>query len=202
MNSRNQSFLIYFLLVVAIGAMLYMGYRNESGGGEALTITEIAHKIETGEISRIVVEDDSSLNVIYQDGSEAESRKEPDATLLEQLVILGVTPDQINDSGVKIEVKAPSALVGILGSLAYFLPVLLMGGVLWFIFRQAQGSNNAAMSFGKSRARMFSGDHLSPLRMWQVWRNQKKNWPKLSSFCENHRSLSSWEPVYRRGSCW
>jgi cell division protease FtsH len=138
-----------------------MGYRNESGGGEALTITEIAHKIETGEISRIVVEDDSSLNVIYQDGSEAESRKEPDATLLEQLVILGVTPDQINDSGVKIEVKAPSALVGILGSLAYFLPVLLMGGVLWFIFRQAQGSNNAAMSFGKSRARMFSGDHPS-----------------------------------------
>jgi len=34
-----------------------------------------------------------------------------------------------------------------------------MGGVLWFIFRQAQGSNNQAMAFGKSRARMFSGDH-------------------------------------------
>jgi len=34
-----------------------------------------------------------------------------------------------------------------------------MVGVFWFIFRQAQGSNNAAMSFGKSRARMFSGEH-------------------------------------------
>ena len=161
MNSRNQSFLIYFLLVVAIGAMLYMGYRNDSGGKEVLTITEIAREIETGEIARIVVEDDSSLTVIYQDGSEAESRKEPDATLIQQLVTLGVTPEQINNSGVKVEVKAPSALVGVLGSLAYFLPVLLMGGVLWFIFRQAQGSNNAAMSFGKSRARMFSGDHPS-----------------------------------------
>ena len=161
MNSRNQSFLIYFLLVVAIGAMLYMGYRNESGGKEALTITEVAREIETGEIARIVVEDDSSLTVIYQDGSEAESRKEPDATLIQQLITLGVTPEQINNSGVKVEVKAPSALVGVLGSLAYFLPVLLMGGVLWFIFRQAQGSNNAAMSFGKSRARMFSGDHPS-----------------------------------------
>ena len=59
MNSRNQSFLIYFLLVVAIGAMLYMGYRNDSGGKEVLTITEIAREIETGEIARIVVEDDS-----------------------------------------------------------------------------------------------------------------------------------------------
>jgi cell division protease FtsH len=43
----------------------------------------------------------------------------------------------------------------------YLLPfiVIFMGGLLWFIFRQAQGSNNAAMSFGKSRARMFSGEH-------------------------------------------
>jgi cell division protease FtsH len=46
-----------------------------------------------------------------------------------------------------------------LSSVVYILPIILMGGVLWFIFRQAQGSNNAAMAFGKSRARMFSGDH-------------------------------------------
>ncbi|MHB1339146.1 MAG: ATP-dependent zinc metalloprotease FtsH, partial [Bellilinea sp.] len=36
---------------------------------------------------------------------------------------------------------------------------LLLIGAFFFIFRQAQGSNNAAMSFGKSRARMFTGDH-------------------------------------------
>jgi cell division protease FtsH len=40
----------------------------------------------------------------------------------------------------------------------YILPFILLVGVFWFIFRQAQGSNNAAMSFGKSRARMFTGD--------------------------------------------
>jgi cell division protease FtsH len=34
-----------------------------------------------------------------------------------------------------------------------------MFGLFWWIFRQAQGSNNQAMSFGKSRARMFSGEH-------------------------------------------
>jgi cell division protease FtsH len=42
--------------------------------------------------------------------------------------------------------------------LGYVLPFLILGGVFWFVFRQAQGSNNAAMSFGKSRARMFTGD--------------------------------------------
>ncbi len=38
------------------------------------------------------------------------------------------------------------------------LPVLLMIGFFIFFMRQAQGSNNQALSFGKSRARMFSGD--------------------------------------------
>ena len=35
------------------------------------------------------------------------------------------------------------------------LPVLLIGGFIFFMMRQAQGTNNQAMSFGKSRARMF-----------------------------------------------
>jgi cell division protease FtsH len=38
------------------------------------------------------------------------------------------------------------------------MPVLLIGVFLLFMFRQAQGSNNQAMSFGKSRARMFLGN--------------------------------------------
>ena len=40
-----------------------------------------------------------------------------------------------------------------------FLPALLIIGFIYFIFRQAQGTNNQAMSFGKSRARIFTGDH-------------------------------------------
>ena len=42
--------------------------------------------------------------------------------------------------------------------LASLLPVLLIGVFLYFMFRQAQGTNNQAMSFGKSRARMFLGN--------------------------------------------
>jgi cell division protease FtsH len=36
---------------------------------------------------------------------------------------------------------------------------LLIIGFFYIIFRQAQGTNNQAISFGKSRARMFTGDH-------------------------------------------
>ena len=37
--------------------------------------------------------------------------------------------------------------------------ILLIGGFFIYMMRQAQGTNNQALSFGKSRARMFSGEH-------------------------------------------
>ena len=42
--------------------------------------------------------------------------------------------------------------------LTALLPIVLIGALLFFMFRQAQGTNNQAMSFGKSRARMFLGN--------------------------------------------
>ena len=38
------------------------------------------------------------------------------------------------------------------------LPLLFVGALFFFLFRQTQGSNNQALSFGKSKARVFTGD--------------------------------------------
>jgi len=160
-KSRNQSFLVYFLLIVAIATMVYMGFGQETSNEEVLTINQLAQDIQAGKVGKISVNSDNKLKVVYQNGIEKEAQKEPGATLVEQLVGLGVTSQQLSpdNNNFKLLVEPPSAWVGVLSSLGFFLPVLLMGGVLWFIFRQAQGSNNQAMAFGKSRARMFSGDH-------------------------------------------
>ncbi|RPJ24155.1 MAG: ATP-dependent zinc metalloprotease FtsH, partial [Chloroflexi bacterium] len=141
--------------------MVVMAVQRESGTQESLTINEIARDIKAGKVARVVIEDNDNLHVIYTDGDAegVESYKETDSTLVEQLLALGVTPDQLSPENVTVEVKPPSQWAGILSGALYILPVLFMAGVLWFIFRQAQGSNNAAMSFGKSRARMFSGEH-------------------------------------------
>ncbi len=166
MNSRNQSFIVTFLLIVAVVTMVVTMVRNQSSTSQPLTINELAQDIQSGKIARVVIENDGSLRVIYKTGTESETQtgveayKESDSTLVEQLLRLGVSPDKLSAENVKIEVEAPSVWSGFLGGfLVYLLPVLLMLGVFWFIFRQAQGSNNAAMSFGKSRARMFSGEH-------------------------------------------
>ncbi len=160
MNSnRTQSFIIYLLLLVAIGAMLYVGFRQDNSTQQPLTINQVAKAIQDGTVARIIIENDDTIHIIYKSGKEADSHKETSATLVDQLVSLGVTPQQLSSDNVMIEVRPPSQWAGILSSLLYILPVIFMAGVLWFIFRQAQGSNNAAMAFGKSRARMFSGEH-------------------------------------------
>ena len=160
MNSnRTQSFIIYFLLLVAIGAMLYVGFRQDNAAQQPLTINEVAKAIQSGTVARVIIENEDTIHIVYKTGKEADSHKETTATLVDQLASLGVTPAQMSSDNVKIEVKPPSQWAGILSSLLYILPVIFMAGVLWFIFRQAQGSNNAAMAFGKSRARMFSGEH-------------------------------------------
>jgi len=151
---------VYFLLLLAIGAIIYVGLKDNSTVTEPLIISDVARKIQAGQVARIIIESDNTIRVIEPNGSEdtaLESRKESDSTLIEQLRDYGVTPEQLAE--VKIEVSAPSPWAGLLSGALYLLPVIFMGGLLWFIFRQAQGSNNAAMSFGKSRARMFSGEH-------------------------------------------
>ena len=165
MNPRNQSFVVTVLLIVAAIAMVVMAVNRESTTEESLTINEVAGDIMAGRVARVVIEDGDSLRVIYKAGGEAQTRtglesyKESNSTLVEQLIALGVTQEQLSSENVTIEVRPPSQWAGIVSGALYILPVIFMAGVLWFIFRQAQGSNNAAMSFGKSRARMFSGEH-------------------------------------------
>jgi len=160
-NPRNQSFVVTLLLIIAAVAMVVMAVQRESGTKQSLTINEVARDIKAGKVARVVIEDNNTLRIIYTDGDTdgVESYKETDSTLVAQLLALGVSADQLSPDHVTIEVKPPSQWAGIVSGALYILPVLFMAGVLWFIFRQAQGSNNAAMSFGKSRARMFSGEH-------------------------------------------
>jgi cell division protease FtsH len=156
-NSRNQSYVIYLLLFVAIIAMVVYNFSLQGSGQQALTINEVADSIRIGTIAKIV-EDQNSLKLTFKDGSQGTSNKEENSTLVEQLTQLGVQPEQLRPGLIKVDIKPPSALLSIITMLGYILPFILLAGAFFFIFRQAQGSNNAAMSFGKSRARMFTGD--------------------------------------------
>jgi len=70
-----------------------------------------------------------------------------------------VAADDLDPGVVKIETKAPNAWSGLLNIFLSMIPVVIVIVAFWFFFRQTQGQNNNAMSFGKSKARMLTGDH-------------------------------------------
>jgi cell division protease FtsH len=156
-NPRSRASLVYLLFFAALIFFIFFNFQQQAGQEEALTINQVAADIQSGRVARIVT-DENNLRIIYTNGEERFSQKEPIATTVEQLMALGVTPSQLSPSNVNIEIQPPSAWLGIATALGYILPFLILGGVFWFVFRQAQGSNNAAMSFGKSRAKMLAGD--------------------------------------------
>jgi len=155
--TRNRSSIIYLLLFIAIIVMVVYNFQQQATTQEALSINEVAADIQNGTVKRVTV-DENRLQVVFANGSEGTAQMESNATFVEQMKALGVNNEQLASSNVKIEIKPPSAWLGIATALGYFIPFILLAGVFWFVFRQAQGSNNAALSFGKSRARMFTGD--------------------------------------------
>ena len=76
--------------------MIYMAFQRENTIVEPLTINEAAQDIQNGDVSKITIEEDNGLIIIYrEEGVEKTSQKEPTSTLVEQLLSLGVSPEKL-----------------------------------------------------------------------------------------------------------
>ena len=161
MKSRNQSFFISALLLFSIVAMVFYGFQEQAFGTQTIPINQLAAEIENDQVGKIEVEGDD-ISITYRDVTNraaTTSAKDPTSGLIEQLVQLGVSPEKLRDPNLKIEVVLPGFWANAVTLLINFVPFILMGVLFYVFIRQAQGSNNAAMAFGKSRAKMLSGEH-------------------------------------------
>ena len=157
-GTNNRQSIIYIMLFVGIIILVFYSFQQQTNATEELTIGEVAQLIIDGDLNRVIVNEDE-LNLIYPDGSEGISYKEPDATFIQQLSELGVSAEYLNPENVMIEIKPPSVWFGVINVLGYILPFIMIAGLFWFVFRQARGGGGAAMNFGQSKARKFTGDN-------------------------------------------
>jgi len=153
-NVNWRGALIYMLIFVAAGALM-LGLFPMNNRLEEIPISELVSDINKGQVESVVV-GDSNLEVTYQDGKTIASRKEEGDDLPKTLLGLGVTPEALEEVDIQVEPPSPwGEWLAILGS---FLPFIFLAVLFLFLMRQAQGTNNQALSFGKSRARMFTGE--------------------------------------------
>ncbi len=149
--------LVYLLILAAIALLLWqvMGRANAP---EKITITELAQLVKEGHVQQISTTDEKIDVTFTRNGKQvhAVAYKEMGVGLLETLQGLGVTEADLQN--VTIEAVPPPDWLNIVTALGTILPTLIIVGMIYFMLRQAQGTNNQALSFGKSRARMFTGD--------------------------------------------
>ena len=156
MDTRQAiRWVIYLVLMVMIAFFLYNQMSANQPQPEAISLQQLASDIKDSAIATIEVEGDTLL-IERTNGDQAISYKEEGTTLVSTLNNLGVSSEQFK--AVEISINEPSGLFNWLGILSWVLPVVLISAFFLIIFRQAQSSGNQAMSFGKSRARMFTGE--------------------------------------------
>ena len=153
---RTTRWLILIVIIIGIAAIAW-GITSNRSASDATPLTELAIEINAGEVQSIEVGNDGrEITINYTDESRLPGRSRYGGT--ESLEIL-LAEYGVPVGTLDINYDQPSSWSGFINVAAFFLPALLIIGFFYYMFRQSQGSNNQAMSFGKSKARMFTGDH-------------------------------------------
>jgi cell division protease FtsH len=147
---------VYLIILVAIIALFFTVFQPTGERDSQISLNELAAAVKRGEVRRIDVSEDKLTIEIPGRQGKFTARKERQDTVPQVLASYGVTPEEL--TRVEYRVADPPQFSNWLGLLVNLLPLIFFGAILLFMMRQAQGSNNQALSFGKSRARMFMGN--------------------------------------------
>ncbi|OQA04117.1 MAG: ATP-dependent zinc metalloprotease FtsH [bacterium ADurb.Bin400] len=148
MKINVSKVIIYVLILLLVGSLFASVISMRNTEIKEVPISEIAQGVESGEIKEVTVRD-NTVTATQQDGDQVRATKEPGISLTEY----GITPEKA-----RIEVQDTSGSAAWFSILSLVLPILLIGGFIWFMMRSAQGANSKAMGFGKSTARVFMGN--------------------------------------------
>ncbi|MFC1655696.1 ATP-dependent zinc metalloprotease FtsH, partial [Patescibacteria group bacterium] len=138
--------LVIVALVITAGVLIL---NPSSTSSEKISINTFIEQVKNEEVKLIEVKNDR-IDITLIDDSKKYAFKEKEETLRE---ILAEVPEDIRNS-IETEVISTEGEAFWMNLLFSIVPFLLIIGFFVFMMRQAQSSNNQAMSFGKSKARL------------------------------------------------
>lgn len=149
-NRRGMKNASFIALIVLIGLVVYAA-SNQPSTIKEIPVTKAIQQANSGKYKKIVI--DGNQLLITEKGKDKptlKSHTEPNATLRDE---------GLDYSKVDIVAKPENGGASVWLTLAsYVLPTVLIGGLLFFMLRSAQGQGNQALSFGKSRARLYGNE--------------------------------------------
>jgi cell division protease FtsH len=147
----NYRTIIFVVLLAFFGVIGYASYATPSEELESVALSEVISRANSGEIEKIEIA--GNVIKVTNKGDEEptqESRKEAGSSIYEQ---------GLENRDVQVTIKEEDNSNEIWGNLAIsLLPVFIIGLLLFWMMRSAQGQGNQAMSFGRSKARLYGNE--------------------------------------------
>ncbi len=159
-GSASFSFTPLLLIVLFLAFVFAMFNGLSRSRQENIGLNQLAADIRAGKVAEVTVYENRAV-VTYNNGKRVVAYSVSQPEFFSQLTSLGVTPEDLDPERIKIEIVPPSPWGDVLGLVGNLLPLILIVGLFWVFLRQMQGSNNAALNFGKSRARLILHDRPS-----------------------------------------
>src|SRR5467141_3426782 len=150
MRGRNRN-IFYFILLAGLLAIIWASYKsfNTISAPQEKSTFDLIAAADAHQIDHATIKSNGTeITWDYQGGHYKTIFR--DTFQIEQI---------LRDDKINFSTEAPSSsnllLSVILPNVILFL---VIGGFMWYMLRQTQSGNNQAISFGRSRARLLSGD--------------------------------------------
>ncbi len=141
-----------FIALVALFIIIVVAAYYKPNTSNKIPITQAVKEANAGEYKKITVTG-NKLEIFKPGDNKTPSKVtylEPNATLKEE---------GFNYSKVEIEPNSDSSgNSGLLSFAGQVIPVVIIAAVLYFMLKSAQGQGNQALSFGKSKARLYGNE--------------------------------------------
>ena len=144
--------LTLFWAILVIGVLAAIAITSPHDNLKSVPLSQVIQQANDGQLKKIEVQG-NDLKITPSDASTATEKSTKDAS--SSLQAQGLK----TDAKVELVISQPSNTGDVLWNLAIIIvPVILIAAFFMFMMRQAQGQNNQALGFGKSKAKLYGED--------------------------------------------
>ncbi len=154
-NQRRWLRTSVFWAIIIVFGLTILALTLPNNNLKEVPLSDVVNRANDGQINKIEIQGNDLFVTTnsQQDKSKPteKSYKEAGSSIYDQ----GLNKDAKVEVTVKPESGTGAAVWSVLSLL---IPILLIGGLFFFMFRQAQGQSNQALGFGKSKARLYGNE--------------------------------------------
>lgn len=144
----------FYLLLFVVAVALLFAFLPQGSAPEEVGITEFITYIKQGEIDQVSQKENT---LIGSYGEEQRYTADYYGSTNDLVAILNDNGINVGEGGISLDVEAGGRDWGMI-ALQVILPMALLGVLFYFFFRSARGAGTQAFNFGRSRARLSSGN--------------------------------------------